>query len=334
MKTNMGTKYGLLLVLFALFTLLLAVFSSAETDIPIGLQKILDYNTQSTKDIAAKVSFFFAFLAGMLGILSPCILPFLPSYFAYTFKEKKNITLMTLVFFIGFSLVFVAMGVVAGFIGERSLLVVQLDWLVMFAGAVLVAMGVMSIFDKGFSGLILKRKHAKHDIPGTFMFGIFYAIGWSACLGPILVGILGIGALLHNPWHSALLLFFYSLGNLVPLFLLSVFYDTFNLGESRLIKGKLLTFTLEDKVYHLNSTKLISGLLFILVGGVMLFYKGTTVVNTWDILGTKEYFYSIQNALLKWQYSNLLGAVLLIIFVAAIGYFLYMKKEIILNKKK
>jgi cytochrome c biogenesis protein CcdA len=323
---RINKNFRLLLISLVLFASL-ATMAYADSHIPIGLQKILDYNLQSSKDIATKVSFLFAFLAGMLGILSPCILPFLPSYFAYTFKEKKNITMMTFIFFLGFSTVFTAMGVIAGFIGERSLIILQTDWLVTIAGSVLIVMGVLSIFGKGFSGLIVKRKNVKNDIPGTFIFGVFYAIGWSACLGPILVGILGIGALLHNPWHSALLLFFYSLGNLVPLFILAVFYDSLDLGNSKFIKGKTLTFTLEDNVYHIDSIKLISGLLFILVGGVMVLYKGTSVVNTWDIFGTKQYFYSVQNSLLNWQYSNMLGALVFVIFIAGMGYFYYRRKK-------
>ena len=110
--------------------ILLALFASsvlAQPSIPVGLQKIIDYNNQSAADFAFKVSFFIAFLAGMLGVLSPCILPFLPAYFSYTFKEKKNITMMTLIFFSGFSIVFVAMGAAAGFIGEQTLSVLQRD---------------------------------------------------------------------------------------------------------------------------------------------------------------------------------------------------------------
>ena len=109
MKIHKGRL--LLLVLFSL-----ATFVSAE--IPIGLQRIIDYNNNITIDFAARASFFIAFVAGMLGMLSPCILPFIPAYFSYTFKEKKNITLMTLVFGSGFSLVFVAMGIIAGFAAE------------------------------------------------------------------------------------------------------------------------------------------------------------------------------------------------------------------------
>ncbi|MEK6845257.1 MAG: cytochrome c biogenesis protein CcdA, partial [Nanoarchaeota archaeon] len=91
-------KIFLIVFLFFLF-LIIAAPALAQSVLPLGLQKIIAYNQQVTLDFSVKISFLIAFLAGMLGILSPCILPFLPAYFSYTFKEKKNITKMTLVFF-------------------------------------------------------------------------------------------------------------------------------------------------------------------------------------------------------------------------------------------
>ncbi len=114
--------------------LFLPVVLAQESALPSNLQKIIEYNQQNSMDFGVKISFFIAFLAGMLGILSPCFLPLLPAYFSNTFKEKKNITKMTLVFFAGFAAVFVGMGVIAGFIGEQSLSVLQKGWVVVIGG--------------------------------------------------------------------------------------------------------------------------------------------------------------------------------------------------------
>lgn len=315
-------------ILFLILAIVL--FSSAvlaQSELPIGLQKIIEYNQKATTDFAVKVSFFIAFVAGMLGILSPCILPLLPAYFSYTFKEKKNITKMTLVFFIGFSIVFVTMGVIAGFIGEQSLVVLQSDWLVTIAGIFLITLGIMSLLGKGFSSFIKLNHKFKNDIPGVFLFGMFFALGWTACLGPILAGILGIGAILGNIWYAALLMLFYSLGNLVPLFIISVFYDKFNLSQSKFIKGKVFTFTIAGKEYNIHSTNLISGILFLIIGLIMVIFKGTAIFNTWDILGTKTYFYSVQRSLIAWEYANILGIILFFLFIFAIGWFLWQFKR-------
>lgn len=315
------------LLAFFVFLVFLTITVFAQSDLPIGLQRIIEHNQQITAEFAVKISFFIAFLAGILGILSPCILPFLPAYFSYTFKEKKNITKMTLVFFIGFSLVFVAMGIIAGFLGEQSLIVLQKGWLVSFVAIFLIIMGILSFFGKGICTYINPGKKFRNDIPGTFLFGIFFAFGWTACLGPILAGILGIGAILHNIWYSALLMFFYSIGNLVPLFILSVFYDRFNLGESKFIQGRIFSFSVFRKKYYVHSTNLISGIMFLLIGIILLVYKGTAIFNTWDIFGTKSYFYSIQNQLMGWEYANLLGIAIFILFVLVIGSFLIINKS-------
>ncbi len=313
-------KYSYFFLLFFVFILILPVVFA---QLPPALQKIKDYNQQFSLDFSVKVSFLIAFAAGMLGILSPCILPFLPAYFSYTFKEKKNITLMTLVFFLGFSIVFVLLGVVAGLVGEQTLVVLQQRWLVTVAGLVIFFMGVLTLLGKGFSSFIHFNRKFDNDMPGVFLMGVAFALGWTACLGPILAGILGIGAILGNVWQAALLMFFYALGNLVPLFLLSFFYDKFRLSESKFIKGRMITFNVLGKVRQVHSTNLVSGVLFLFVGLVVIFFEGTGVFNTWDILGTKQYFYSLQNLLLGWKYANMVGGAVLVVFLGALGYFVW-----------
>ncbi|MBI4447852.1 cytochrome c biogenesis protein CcdA [Candidatus Woesearchaeota archaeon] len=319
-------KKNLFLLFFVIF-LFFANYASAQSDLPIGLQKIIDYNSQYTSDFVVKISFFVAFVAGILTIFSPCILPFLPAYFSYTFKEKKNITKMTLIFFFGFSLIFVTMGVIAGFLGEQSLAVLQNVWLVTLAGIFLIIMGILALVGKGFSSFIKFNHRFKNDVPGTFFFGISFALGWTACLGPVLAGILGIGAILHNLWYSALLLFFYSLGNMVPLFVLSVFYDKLTFLQNPIIKGKVITFNFLGKNFYTHTTNILSGLIFIILGALIIIFKGTGFVNKLDIFGTKKYFYSLQNQLLNWQYANQLGIVLLILFITSIAWLILRDKK-------
>ncbi|MBI2548226.1 cytochrome c biogenesis protein CcdA [Candidatus Woesearchaeota archaeon] len=312
-----------LCLLLTFLSLLFISVVSAASPLPIGLQKILEYNQESTEAFALKISFFIAFVAGMLGILSPCILPFIPAYFSYTFKEKQNITKMTLVFFLGFSLVFTTMGVIAGFLGQQSLAILQEPWLMTLAGILLISLGIMTLLGKGFSSFFTPTRKLTNDVPGIFLFGTSYALGWSACVGPILVSILGIGAILHDPWYSGTLLFFYSLGNLVPLFLISIFYDRFNLANSRFIKGKLFTFSIDEKKYYVHSTNLIAGIFLLIIGIVVIIYQGTSVVNTWDIFNTRSYFYAWQDKLIAWEYAQPFSVAVFILFVAGVSYFLW-----------
>src|SRR3989338_9695962 len=168
---------GALSIALALLITLFAQSATAQ-DLPVGLQKINEYNQKQAEDIALKVSFVVAFIAGILGIFSPCILPFLPAYFSYTFKEKKNIALMTLVFFLGFATVFTAMGIVAGFVGQQALIAIQGPWLVGIGGAFFIFMGILSFLGKGFSSFFRFARKGTNDITGIFLMGNFYALGW------------------------------------------------------------------------------------------------------------------------------------------------------------
>jgi|ETNmetMinimDraft_2_1059921.scaffolds.fasta_scaffold15106_1 cytochrome c-type biogenesis protein len=326
LKKLQSLKFTVIILLLLASIIIFTVSVTAQSELPAGLQKIIDYNKKATESFALKITFFIAFTAGILGILSPCILPFLPAYFSYTFKEKKNITLMTLVFFFGFSISFVTMGVIAGFLGSQLMSIVQTGLLVTIAGIFIIIFGIMSLLGKGFSSFIKPRINVKNDVLGVFLLGIFFAIGWSACLGPVLAGILGMGAILGSAAKSGVLLFFYSLGNFLPLFILSIFYDKFNLADSKFIKGKTFEISIGNKAYDIHSTNLISGVLFIILGSIMVIYQGTSVFNTWDFLRTKNYFYSVQDQLLNWGYANIFGIVIFLIFVIAIGLFLWKRR--------
>ena len=298
------------------------IFSiSAYSELPPALLKIQEYNLHLAESYMLQITFFAAFLAGILGILSPCILPFLPAYFAYSFKEKTNITLMTFIFFCGFALVFVIMGIVAGFFGEQTFLALQGSLLPRIAGVFLIVMGIMIYFGRGFSSFFSFHTRFSHDVLGVFLFGCTFALGWSACLGPFLSGILAIGALLHNVYYAALLLFFYALGNFVPLFILSFFYDSFS--------QRLHTFNRQFLIFgrEVALTSLLSSILFVLFGLMLILFSGTAIVNSFDIFGTKQYFFSLQRELLGATYTSYVGAVVLVIFSCLLIYFLRKKQR-------
>ncbi len=317
MKRHVFPLALLAVVVFFLFFLTPIAFAA---ELPLGLQKIKEYNRQSTKDFAVKVSFLIAFVAGMLGILSPCILPFLPAYFSYTFKEKQNLTLMTGVFAIGFTIVFVTLGIIAGILGEQSLAILQKRWITSIAGVFLIGMSWFILQGKGLISFVPSIKRFSNDVPGVFLFGVFFALGWTACVGPILAGILGVGAILGNLGQAALLLLFYSLGNLVPLFLLSFCYDRFRWGEWSWIKGRRVMIPLGEKKWEFHSTNMISAGILFLIGIVLLIFGSTAIVNTVDLLGTREYFYSLQRALLEWEPASVAGIAGLVVLAMMIVY--------------
>src|SRR3989338_7839612 len=141
-------KNNKLLVLAVGIILLSSLVYAVE--LPTGLLKIQEYNTGLAQKFMQNVSFIIAFLAGITTILSPCILPLLPAYFAITFKEKKRITLATFIFFLGFALVFVLMGILATLTGKGLTSVFKnINWLIPSVGIVLVIFGTMIFLGKG-----------------------------------------------------------------------------------------------------------------------------------------------------------------------------------------
>lgn len=315
------------LYFFLFLATIVAAAATSHTSIPASILAIQQDNQATAERILLNVSFITAFLAGALTLLSPCVLPLFPAFFAYTFKEKKQITKMTLLFFIGFASMFVVMGLFAAFLGEASIIIVQENaaLFVQIAGALLIVLGLSTIFGKGFFGIILKTKPA-NDILGMLVYGVLFALGWTACVGPILAGILVMAALYHNYFIALVLMFFYSLGIFVPLFILAIFYDKTKLEKLSWIKGRLLTFTLLRKQLQIQTTELLAGVLLIATGIVFIVYKGTGIINSIDPFGTKEYFYSIQRMLIE---GSVTFTVIGLIVLAALGWLIYntMKKR-------
>ena len=280
-------------------------------DLPIGIQKIQEYQQEQAYHYLQNISFLVAFLGGILSFLLPCSLAILPAFFSYTFKEKKDMTKMTLIFFSGFSIVFILLGIIASFLGQ-SLATFQVNHrlVVSIAGIFMLIMALFTFFGKGFSSIIKQKSQYSHDGAGIFLFGFFFAVGWSACLGPILAGILLISSTFNSYFLSSMLLFSYSLGIFVPLFLISYFWDTYSLGEKKWLRGKEVTIG----KYSFHSWNIVSGILLFIAGLVFLVFSGTAIVQQ-NITYSTGFIYEVERQLIDFKYGNLLGFLLLIVIV-------------------
>lgn len=209
-------------------------------------------------------------LAGVLSFLSPCTLPILPAYFAFTFQsDRKRIVFMTFAFFLGLATSFTMMGAAATFLG--SMLKGYMSIFVRTGGAVILFLGFFSLLGKGFSGVRFQERPSATFI-GSFIFGMSFSIGWSACVGPILAAILVMAATQERATSGMLLLFIYAMGLGLPLILLSLFFNRLNREGFfwKMIKGKGWDFSFAGKELHIHSNNLISGLLFIVLGALMV----------------------------------------------------------------
>lgn len=175
-----------------------------------------------------------AFLAGLVSFVSPCVLPLVPAYLSLltgeSLEELKGTSAPAaraqtlghaIAFVLGFSVVFVTLGLTASAIGgalnEHRTLVSQIG------GVIVVVLGLHMMGMIRIPALMMdKRAHLQQRGQRTFwtslVVGMAFAAGWSPCIGPILAGILAIASQQRNG-EAALLLGVYSLGLAVPFLL-------------------------------------------------------------------------------------------------------------------
>jgi cytochrome c-type biogenesis protein len=208
-----------------------------------------------------------AFLSGMLSFLSPCCLPVLSAYFAYTFQaSRERIVLTTLAFFLGVATTMVVLGATATALSQ--LLFDNLHTLTLVGGLLIIGLGVMSLLGRGFRGVQFTDR-PEASVTGSYLYGATFALGWTACVGPILGALLtmlatqGLAVL-----QGAVLSFIYALGLGAPLMLTATFFSRLGPGSPvwRVLRGRGFTLNLGVTTLHLHTTSVISGLLLITMG--------------------------------------------------------------------
>lgn len=173
-----------------------------------------------------------AFVAGMVAFLSPCVLPLAPGYVSYVTGltgaelaegKKGRVLLGSVLFVLGFSIVFVSYGALFGGIG--SVLLEYADWINRILGVVVIVMGL------AFMGVIpgLQREYRIHQVPkwgvaGAPLLGLAFGIGWSPCIGPTLTAVQSLAFSEASAARGALLSLVYSLGLGLPFILLALLF--------------------------------------------------------------------------------------------------------------
>ena len=201
-----------------------------------------------------------ALLAGMLSFLSPCVLPLVPPYLVYLTgtslerfadaepepRVRRETITAALLFVLGFSTVFVALGAAATWIGWiQSGLVEGIAKLKDFTGLPIptnfnpltalagVAIIVMGLHFLGAFQIPLLMRHRRLEIAkpvglwGAYLMGLAFAFGWTPCIGPILAAILAIAASEQTVAKGAGMLAIYSLGLGVPFIVAALAVESF-----------------------------------------------------------------------------------------------------------
>lgn len=217
------------------------------------------------------VGWLLAFGAGLLSFFSPCVVPIVPGYLSLvsgvaigsqpaTRRQTERVVVASILFVLGFTLVFVVLGAAASLLG--GLLDGSRPLFTRVAGLLMIGMGLL------VTGVIrvpmLARDYRVHFVDrgygpvGVVLIGMAFGFGWTPCIGPVLASILLYAGTADTAQEGALLLVVYSLGLGIP-FVLS------GLLMSRAVNA------LGWVRRRLRVLNLVSGSLLMVIGGLFLF---------------------------------------------------------------
>ena len=223
------------------------------------------------------ISILLAFSAGLLSFLSPCVLPLIPAYVSYLTgssieelkddKAKLSTLYKSFGFVLGFSIIFILMGVSITSLGK--LLITHKDLFRKVGGTLIVIFGLHTIGVFKIKLFYHEKRFLYLDkIKGPFssiIMGMAFAAGWTPCIGPILSSILIYATSMNSIGKGVLLLIMYSIGLAVPFILTAMAIGSFTKQFRKFSK-------------YLPIISTISGLLMIIMG-VMIFMNKVAILS-------------------------------------------------------
>jgi cytochrome c-type biogenesis protein len=230
---------------------------------------------------SANVSVVYAFAAGLLSFLSPCVLPLVPGYVSLlsgavaeslpgeasgAAPGRGALLRNSLLFIVGFSVVFIALGATATSVGQT--LRAHQELFSQIGGLIVILFGLhlLGVIRIGalYGDTRVHRKIGVTGGVGAFLVGFTFAFGWTPCIGPMLATILLLAANEGTVGHGIVLLAIYSAGLAVPFLLTTLAIDRF----ARFYKGFRR---------HLPTVERVSGVLLLLIGFLLLTHRFTAI---------------------------------------------------------
>lgn len=222
-----------------------------------------------------------AFTAGLVSIVSPCVLPLVPTYLTFlagsaapdAAGQRQDQRLRTLahafMFVLGFSAIFVAFGMSASLVGQA--LRAHAPLLRQLSGLLIIIFGahLMGVF----RWVLLAGEYRAHFRPTkispstAFVLGSSFGFGWTPCIGPVLASILILAGSRETLAEGALLLAAYSSGLGIPFLLMALF-----IGSFRGLLGRIQP--------HMVRVQQVSGALLTVVG-IMILLNVFTIINSY-----------------------------------------------------
>ncbi len=233
--------------------------------------------------MSSSVSLAAAFLAGLFSFISPCVLPIVPGYLSFISGVNvaqwkaggaprdlvRRVVLTSLVFVLGFSTVFVALGAAATLVGE--LLKEHKRTLGMIGGVVVIVLGLHTAGVFKIRWLLSEKRASVQEKPlgllGAYVVGLAFAFGWTPCIGPILGAILLYASQQETVTQGVVLLGAYSAGLGIPFLLAALAVNWFFKAAGGLRRS-------------MHAVEVVSGVLLIAVG-LLLVTDRLTLIASW-----------------------------------------------------
>ena len=181
-----------------------------------------------------EVILLISFTKGVISILSPCILPVIPIFVAFSLKTKSKSEIVS--FTLGLLSVFLVIVLLTGFF--TSIVYSYIFYIRIFSAVLLLAIGILMLVDYSFS-FSVKLPKESDGIVGSFILGFITSISWAPCYSAYLISLITL-LVSSSDWPYAVFnILLYCLGFGLMLFVLSLLISRINLekliGKTRYI---------------------------------------------------------------------------------------------------
>jgi cytochrome c-type biogenesis protein len=189
------------------------------------------------------VAFPFAILAGLISFLSPCVLPLVPGYLSFAAgysKAKGRVFLGSILFVLGFSVLFISYGALFGGIGSR--IATNDETITRILGVITILLGLIFMGSFPMMRTFSPKIATNGGLIGAPLLGFLFGIGWTPCIGPALATVQTLAFQESSAARGAILSFGYCIGLGAPFIASGLYLDKSERLRKYLTKrGDLIT---------------------------------------------------------------------------------------------